>query len=74
MVPPSGAIGFTDKEFDADGYRAELRAMSDDELLREGKILHGLVYPRTVSLKPNVFDLKLPLAREEWSRRKKLGP
>ena len=46
--------------------------MTDDQLLKEGKQLHRLVYPRTVSPMPSVFELKLPLAREEWRRRTRL--
>ena len=59
MVPPSSEIGFTKREFEADGYRAQLREMTDEELLREGKQLHALVYPRTVSPETSVFELKL---------------
>ena len=62
LTPPE--IGFIKREFDADSYRAELRAMTDDELLREGKMLHQLVYPRTVLPYVGVFELKLVVTRE----------
>ena len=64
MAPPSSEIGFTKTEFDADRYRAELRAMTDEELLKEGKELNELVSPRTVSPMSSVFESKWPLARE----------
>jgi len=70
VVPPSSEIGFIEKDFDADGYRAGLRAMTDAELLAEGKLLHRLVYPRTVSSHPCTFEVRLKICRDEWRRRK----
>ena len=65
-------IGFRE-EFDLEGCRADLRKMSDEELIGFGKQMRALVYPLTYGYrgKPSVsaFSNQLSEARAEWRRR-----
>ena len=58
---------------DLDALRERLRAMTDGELLKFGKQMHALCYPRTYGPdgKPSVsaFSIQLDEARAEWRRR-----
>lgn len=69
MTKPFGSVGLT--EFDVERFRAELKAMSDAELLKCGKQLAGIcskhvVHPPGVVLS---WPIQLEEARTEWRRR-----
>jgi hypothetical protein len=61
------AIGF--QEFDVGQFRAEIAKMSDAELLRLGRSLRRLCYPRVVAPTKSAFDIQLEECRAEWRRR-----
>jgi hypothetical protein len=58
-------------EFDIEGLRARLRAMSDSELLLFGQVAKGNCNPETLVGKPplEVYVVQLREARKEWRRR-----
>jgi len=59
---------------DLDALRARLKAMSDDELVKFGKEMTGLVHPLAFGIysKPKIsaFSIQLSEARSEWRRRR----
>jgi hypothetical protein len=63
-----------DVSVDIEALRVRLAMMSDDELLRFGLQMRGLVNPLTYGPngKPSVsaFSIQLDEARTEWRRRK----
>ena len=65
-------IGFRE-EFDLERCRADVRSMSDEELVRFGEEMRNLVYPLTYDYRgePSVsaFSIQLQEARAEWRRR-----
>ena len=63
----SSSIAFN--QFDQDEYRTRVRAMSDEELLRQGKLLRSLVGSVVSAGPPCVFDQQLKICREEYRRR-----
>lgn len=69
MSKPFASVGLT--EFDVERFRAELRAMSDAELLKCGKQIASIcskpvVHPPGVILS---WPIQLDEARKEWRRR-----
>ena len=63
----SSSIAF--RQFDEDEYRDRVRALSDDDLVKEGKKLRSLVGNVVSGGPPCVFDIELRICREEWRRR-----
>jgi hypothetical protein len=62
---------FTTDEGDLESYRARLRKMSDEELIREGKAARYLCSPMANFGKPprKVFVVQLEEVKAEWRRR-----
>jgi hypothetical protein len=62
---------FTSDQIDLDGYRARLRKMTDEELIREGEARRYMCSPMANLGKPprKVFVVQLEEARAEWRRR-----
>ena len=61
-------IAFESPEVPLQKLRARLRLMSDDELVKFGKVVRGLAEPR-VSVMPDPWKEQLQEARAEWRRR-----
>lgn len=61
------AIAFED--FRVEKFRAEIEKISDDELLKLGRELRKLVYPKVVSPAKCTFEIQLEECRVEWRRR-----
>lgn len=61
-------ISFESSETQLQKLRKRLRAMSDDELIKFGKMVKGLSAPR-VSVTPDPWKVQLEEARAEWKRR-----
>ena len=61
-------IAFASPEVQLQKLRERLRLMSDEELVKFGKMVRGLSTPR-VSVTPDPWKAQLQLAREEWRRR-----
>jgi len=61
-------IAFESPEVQLQKLRERLRLMSDEELVKFGKMVRGLSTPR-VSVTPDPWKAQLQLAREEWRRR-----
>ena len=61
-------IAFESEEVQLQKLRERLRLMSDEELVKFGKMVRGLSTPR-VSVTPDPWKAQLQLAREEWRRR-----
>ena len=76
-VPQSGvrlimdSTQFTTDEVDLEAYRARLRKLTDEELIREGKAGRYLCLPMANFGKPprKVFVIQLEEAKAEWRRR-----
>jgi hypothetical protein len=62
------AIAFESSEAQLEKLRERLRLMSDDELIKFGKMVRGLSEPR-VSVTPDPWKTQLAEARAEWLRR-----
>ena len=62
------SIGFESEEVQLQKLRERLRLMSDEELVKFGKIVRGLAEPR-VSVMPDPWKEQLQEARAEWRRR-----
>jgi hypothetical protein len=62
------AIAFESSETQLEKLRERLRAMTDDELIKFGKMVCGLSEPR-VSVTPDPWKAQLAEARAEWRRR-----
>ena len=62
---------FTTDEVDLEGYRARLRKMTDEELIREGKAARNMCSPMANFGKPprTVFVIQLEEVKAEWRRR-----
>jgi hypothetical protein len=62
---------FTTDEVDLDAYRARLRKMTNEELIRHGKAGRYLCSPMANFGKPprKVFMIQLEEAKAEWRRR-----
>jgi hypothetical protein len=62
---------FTSDEVDLERYRARLRQMTDEELIREGKTGRYLCSPTANFGKPprKVFVVQLEEVKAEWRRR-----
>jgi len=59
------------QRFDAEKYREFVRTLSDEALIREGKQLRRLSGDgKIVSTTVSVFDQKLKICREEFTRRR----
>jgi hypothetical protein len=65
------SIAFESQERQLQKLRERLRKMSDDELIKFGKIVRGLSEPR-VSVTPDPWKAQLEEARAEWRRRHQL--
>ena len=61
-------IAFESPEMQLQKLLERLRLMSDEELVKFGKMVRGLSTPR-VSVTPDPWKAQLQLAREEWRRR-----
>jgi hypothetical protein len=59
------AIAFESNEKQLEKLRERLRLMSDDELIKFGKLVRSLSEPR-VSVAPDPWKLQLEEARAEW--------
>jgi hypothetical protein len=58
------------RQFDLDEYRKSVRAMSDEQLLKEGKTMRWLSGDgKIVSTTPSALDAQLKICREEYRRR-----
>ena len=62
------SIAFESEETQLQKLRERLREMSDDELIKFGKIVRGLSEPR-VSVTADPWKAQLEEARAEWLRR-----
>jgi hypothetical protein len=62
------SIAFESSEVELQKLRERLRLMSDEELVKFGKMVRSLSTPR-VSVTPDPWKAQLQLAREEWRRR-----
>lgn len=62
---------FTSDEVDLDAYRARLRTMTDEELIRHGKAGRYLCSPiaNLGNLPRKVFVVQLEEVKAEWRRR-----
>jgi hypothetical protein len=69
--PSMDSTQFTSDEVDLDAYRARLRKMSDEELIRHGKAGRYLCSPMANFGKPprKVYMIQLEEAKAEWRRR-----
>ena len=63
------SVGFESEEYRLRKLRAELAAMSDEELIKFGRLVRSLTIPKRVSPTPNPFERQLEVAKEEWRRR-----
>ena len=63
-------IAFESDEVQLHKLRERLRKMSDDELIKFGKMVRGLSAPR-VSVTPDPWKAQLEEARAEWRQRHK---
>jgi len=61
--------GVAFQEFDVEAYRADLRGLSDGELMEKGKTLASLCWDFGHPTTNPVWPLKLEAARAEWRRR-----
>jgi hypothetical protein len=61
-------IAFESDEVQLQRLRERLRQLSDDELIKFGKMVRGLSEPR-VSITPDPWKDQLNEARAEWRRR-----
>lgn len=61
-------IRFESEEVQIRKLRERLRRMSDEELIKFGKMVRGLSAPR-VSVTPDPWKAQLQEARAEWRRR-----
>ena len=61
-------IAFESPEVQLQKLRERLRLMSDEELVKFGKMVRGLAEPR-VSVMPDPWKEQLQEARVEWRRR-----
>jgi hypothetical protein len=61
------SIAFESEETQLQKLRERLRQMTDDELIKFGKIVRGLSEPR-VSVTPDPWKAQLEEARAEWRR------
>jgi hypothetical protein len=61
-------IAFESEEVTLQKLRERLRQMSDEELIKFGKLVRGLSTPR-VSVTPDPWKAQLEEARAEWRRR-----
>jgi len=62
------SISFRDS--DLSEYRKSVQAMSDEELIKEGKKMRWLSGDgKIVSTTPSAFDAQLKICREEYRRR-----
>jgi hypothetical protein len=68
---PYGFNQFTTDEVDLEAYRARLRKMTDEELIREGRAGRYLCSPMANFGKPprKVFVIQLDEVKAEWRRR-----
>ena len=62
------SIAFESSEVELQKLRERLRLMSDEELVKFGKMVRGLTEPR-VSVMPDTWKEQLQEARAEWRRR-----
>jgi hypothetical protein len=62
------SIAFESEEVTLQKLRERLRQMSDDELVKFGKMVRGLSAPR-VGVTPDPWKAQLELARAQWRRR-----
>jgi hypothetical protein len=62
------SIAFESEELQLEKLRERLRQMSDDELIKFGKMVRGLSEPR-VSITPDPWKAQSEAARAEWRRR-----
>ena len=62
------SIAFESAEVELAKLRERLRNMSDNALIRFGKMVRGLSAPR-VSVTPDPWKVQLLEARAEWRRR-----
>ena len=62
------SISFESSEVQLLKLRERLRLMSDEELVKFGKIVRGLSEPR-VGVTPDPWKAQLKEARAEWRRR-----
>jgi hypothetical protein len=61
-------IAFESDETQLQKLGERLRKMSDEELIKFGKMVRGLSTPR-VGVTPHPWKVQLQLARAEWRRR-----
>jgi hypothetical protein len=62
------SIAFESQEVQLQKLRERLRQMTDEELIKFGKMVRGLSAPR-VSVTPDPWKAQLNEARAEWRRR-----
>jgi hypothetical protein len=62
------SIAFESEEVQLQKLREHLRLMSDEELVKFGKMVRGLSEPR-LSVTPDPWKEQLEEARAEWRRR-----
>jgi len=62
------SIAFESEEVQLQKLRERLRLMSDEELVKFGKMVRGLSEPR-VGVTPDPWNAQLEEARAEWRRR-----
>ena len=63
-------MSFAFRQFDLDEYRKSVQAMSDEQLIKEGKTMKRLSGDgKIVSVTPCAFDEQLRICCEEWRRR-----
>jgi hypothetical protein len=63
-----GVFAGVEQPLDREGYRARLREMSDERLLKEGKAARAMNEPSFIPVR-DVFRIKLFDCRVEWRRR-----
>jgi hypothetical protein len=62
------SIAFESQDVQLQKLRERLRQMTDEELIKFGKMVRGLSAPR-VSVTPDPWKAQLNEARTEWRRR-----
>ena len=62
------SIAFDSSEVQLQKMRERLRLMSDEELIKFGRMVRGLSEPR-VDVTPDPWKAQLQEARAEWRRR-----
>jgi hypothetical protein len=62
------SIAFESQDVQLQKLRERLRQMTDEELIKFGKMVRGLSAPR-VSVTPDPWKAQLNEARAEWRRR-----